>query len=206
MKVRTCQAKKEYYSFSRNRASRSKVEINDDLDAYKFSIGYRTRRKRATSQELDVITASSNLVYYFDVYIQQLNNSIAKAENMTKYYENEMKATCRAPTLENLGTQNALNVSACDKVIDVFDTFGCYMKSLCRIANNVNSDQATTTCLSMGGNPFGPLSFNDYGTFKYFIYDIFGTSGSQLVHIGNIFFFFYESDNNLLIIRWTSSI
>lgn len=100
MKVRTCQAKKESYSFTQTAAAQNKSSVKIDLDDFKAStassspgIGKRSITLTASAPEIDVITAVTNLLNQYDAYNQQLNYSIVKVDNMSRNFEQEMTAT-----------------------------------------------------------------------------------------------------------------
>jgi hypothetical protein len=188
MKVRTCQAKKASYSYTRSAASRNKTKIKSDLNGFKSSTNLtssKTKREiiiKSAAQDLDVLTATTNVINYQDTYIQELNNAINKVDALMRSMDNAMiftsisQSACPAPTLENLGTRGPLNITLCNIALDVFDNFGCYQKSIYKLTSNINPNQLTTSCLNMGGNPFGILSIHDYGALNYIAVKIYGNT------------------------------
>lgn len=198
MKVRTCQGKRECYSFTKNTAENNQSEIRSNLDAFKASTlklpspGSIVKRSiiiGSSVQDFAIIVATTNLIDFYDAYIQQLIYSIEKVDNMIREYEQQMIPTTSTSTttVATTTTTKAPNVGSCSSTYPVKNSFNETIKIICYRSVGLTSLNAITGCQSQGMELFGITSIEDLNGVLKFTDILYGAAISQYKIINGIF-------------------
>lgn len=182
MRVRSCQARKESFSFSAKAAAQNQSTIREHLDKLKAAtkvsaknvqtalkanesskpsntekdqgnVTSRSRKVRAVSADIyETINATTDVVDCYTSFLSDLNQAITEVDVLSQ----------------------SSSLSLCNSTFDALTSTGSYYKTICALSTNLDFPSSQDLCRAAGLKLLQILNYDDYIGFLQAAFSFFG--------------------------------